>query len=147
MATIKSGGNAAKPKGKPRGKGKPFVSGDARSNQNGQRSAAAVRTAAEYREYLIDVLHLKAGTRPPEDANYLQLLAYTRVRDAIADPKQCEDLLDRIWGKSVTPVEMSGTMKYEHTTTLTREEIAELSDADLARFERDALGVAVSSRK
>jgi len=108
MATIKTGTNAAKPKGKPRGKGKPFVAGDERRNQNGQRSAAAVRTAAEYREYLIDVLHLKAGTRPPEDANYLQMVAFTHARNAITDPKEREEMLDRIWGKAVAPVELTG---------------------------------------
>jgi len=41
-------------------------------------SATAARTAAQYREYLIDVLHLRAGT-PPPDASYLQALAFTQV--------------------------------------------------------------------
>jgi len=108
--------SAANARAKPRGKAfvkgnipaNAFTANDPRANTNGQRSAAAVRTSAQYREYLVDVLHLKAGTPPPDDANYLQILAFTRVRNAIADPKQCEDLLDRIWGKSVAPVELSG---------------------------------------
>ena len=85
-------------KKKPRGK--PFAPDDARRNTRGQRSAAAVSTAAEYRECLLDVLHLKAGTEAPPGANNLQALAFRQVQNAMHNHKEREDLWDRIWGKS-----------------------------------------------
>jgi hypothetical protein len=94
-------------KKKPRGK--PFAPDDARRNTRGQRSAAAVSTAAQYRECLLDVLHLKAGTPAPPDASNLQMLAFTQVQNALHDRKEREDLWDRIWGKSPKTVKYEGT--------------------------------------
>jgi len=88
-------------KKKPRGK--PFESKDARRNCYGQRNAAAVATAAEIRELYIQVLHLKAGTPPPPDAEMskLERIVWQHVMRAMAgDRRACEQMLDRIFGKA-----------------------------------------------
>lgn len=49
------GTNAAKPKGKPRGKGKPFEGADdPRRNKHGQRSAATVAFSRTLRELIVE---------------------------------------------------------------------------------------------
>jgi len=106
MATKETGTNAAKPKGKPRGKGKPFVTGDERRNQNGQRSAAAVRTAAEMRDLYVAVLHEKnADLKPDPNATNMETVVRRHVLAACnGDAGQREQLIDRIWGRATQPV-------------------------------------------
>jgi len=140
MATKQVSGNAAKKK--PRGK--PFVSGDARSNQNGQRSAAAVRTAAEMRELYVKFLHQPIGElKPSPNATIMETIALRHLLSAVnGSADEREKLYDRIWGKSTEKVDASinGTMKYEHSGNLTIQAALELSADELARRQRDALG-------
>lgn len=99
---------------KPRGK--PFVKDDARRgagfearpedrNNAGQRSAEVVRTAAQYRDYLVEMLHRPLDAPKPETVTYLQLMAHNQVKAAAeGNSDEREKLLDRIWGKSTQPV-------------------------------------------
>jgi len=107
MATKKQAINTslkkyAEPRNKT-GKG-GFKDNPENRNAAGQRSAAVVRTAAEYRDYLIDVMHKKLNTPPSEDASYMEVMAFTQVRNAVNDPAQREDLLNRIWGKATQQI-------------------------------------------
>lgn len=74
-------------------------------NRAGQRNKAAVRTATEYRDYLIEILAKEISEPLPEKPTYLQKIAYEHVmRAAKGDDAEREKLLDRIWGKSTQPV-------------------------------------------
>ena len=97
-------------KKKPRGK--PFESGDARRNAHGQRNAAAVATAAQIRALYIAVLNEVEGAGAVEaDGQHSNLERVVRrhVASALAGSGAArETMLDRIWGRSLQPIEHAG---------------------------------------
>jgi hypothetical protein len=100
-------------KKKPRGKA--FEAGrDARRNANGQRNAAAVATAAAMREMYLQVLAEPIGSEPVEAQSKIEEIVRQHVSAATAgDAHARETLLDRIWGKSLQPLDVTssdGTM-------------------------------------
>lgn len=113
------------PKGVPKnGTGGQFKRGEAkndpRRNAQGQRKAAVVATAAQYRDYLVEMLHRPLDAPKPEGITYLALMAHNHVKAAAeGNADEREKLLDRIWGKTVQRQEVTGAdggpMQHEHS--------------------------------
>lgn len=79
-------------------------------NRSGQRNKAAVQTAAQYRDFLVEVLQKPFNSAPPDEPTYLEWMAYKHVAAAAGgDGSAREQLLDRIWGKSNQPIDLSNS--------------------------------------
>lgn len=147
MATATKGISTNAAKQKPRGKaftGKD----DPRRNNHGQRNAAAVATLAETRALYVKILNEKVGTPVDKDMSNLELI----VRQQVAGAKKGDDLkrekmFDRIWDKTTQPVDVDGTLRHEHSGSITVEQIRDLSDEDLAERLRDALGEVAETKR
>ena len=95
--------------------GKPnsgaFVKGaaDPRRNNAGQRNRAVVATASQARDLYVKVLHEPIGTAPDPAMSNLEMIVRQHIAAAKKGTTQDrEQLLDRIWGKAVQAMELSG---------------------------------------
>lgn len=110
MSNNDFGTNAAKPKLKPRGKGKPFSGADdPRRNNAGQRNKKAIETAAEYRALIVQILEEPHGTPLPEEMSNLEVIARVHVANSKKASDEREKLLDRIWGRATQPIDATSS--------------------------------------
>lgn len=80
-------------------------------NRAGQRNKAAVQTQAQARAIYVQVLNepFAGNAVPPKDATVLEYAIRKQVKKAMeGDTGELERILDRVWGKSTQPHELTG---------------------------------------